>query len=74
MSFKDHEQRLMTITTIGIETKALIFDERTHEVRSSDDPITEKLFYARAFQAWADGKVEGTADEIFDAIQEALEV
>jgi len=41
-------------------------------VTSADDPDAERVFYASAFQAWADGKIEGTAEEIFQAVQEAL--
>ena len=72
--FEEHEERLMAITAIGIEIKALILDEATDEVSSTDDPDAERLLYANAFQAWADGKFEGSADEVFEAVQEVLEV
>ncbi|WP_309176817.1 hypothetical protein [Bradyrhizobium sp. Ash2021] len=41
---------------------------------SADDPDADRLVYAIAFQAWADGKIEGTAEEVFDAVQETLEI
>lgn len=78
MSAESHipydERRLMAITTIGIETRALVFDEDTEEVLQTNDPAAERLFYVKAFQAWVDGKFKGTAEEIFDAVQEALDI
>jgi hypothetical protein len=32
------------------------------------------MVYAAAFQAWVDGNITWTAEEIFEATQEALEV
>jgi hypothetical protein len=32
------------------------------------------MVYAAAFQGWVDGNITGTAEEIFEATQEALEV
>jgi hypothetical protein len=40
---------------------------------STDDPKAEKAVYAKAFQAWADGMIEGTAEDIFETVQEVLE-
>jgi hypothetical protein len=34
----------------------------------SDDAAAIKDFYARAFQEWSFGNVEGTAEEKFDAV------
>jgi hypothetical protein len=70
----EHENRVAAISVIGIEVQALILDKASDEVVSSGDAEADKLVYARAFQAWADGKISGTAEDIFDAIQEALEV
>ncbi len=53
---------------IGIEEKALVYDERRDKLFLSDDAAAIKDFYARAFQEWSLGNVEGTAEEIFDAV------
>jgi hypothetical protein len=70
----EHESRLTAITTIGLEVKALVFDEGADEIVYTNDARAEKLLYARAFQAWADGKIEGSADDIFETVQEVLEM
>jgi hypothetical protein len=44
-----------------------------NETSSTDDPDAEKVVYARAFQAWADGRIEGTAEDIFESVQEVLQ-
>jgi len=69
----EHEDRVSAITTIGVEVRALVMDEDSDELISNEDPDAEKQVYAKAFQAWADGKISGSADDIFDAIEEALE-
>lgn len=53
---------------IGIEEKALIYDEQSDKLLLSDDAAAIKDFYARAFQEWSLGNAEGTAEEIFDAV------
>ncbi len=68
-----HENRLAIITAIGIEVHALVLDERTDEIVSTANPQADKLVYARAFQAWAEGRIEGEAEEIFESVEEALE-
>jgi hypothetical protein len=69
----EHEDRVATITAIAVEAKALIPDEGGEEMISTNDPKAEKAVYASAFQAWADGKIEGTAEDIFETVQEVLE-
>ena len=69
----EHECRLTAITTIGVEVKALVFDESAKEIIFANDARAEKLLYAKAFQAWADGKIEGNAEDVFETVQEALE-
>jgi hypothetical protein len=69
----EHKNRVAAITAIAIEAKALIFGESTDETSSMDDPNAEKVLYAKAFQAWADGRIEGTAEDIFETVQEVLE-
>ena len=40
----------------------------TDEVSASSDEAAIKRLFARAFREWAEGNVEGTAQEIFDAV------
>jgi hypothetical protein len=63
-----YEDRLVILEEIGIEENALEHDESTDEVSASNDEAAIKRFFARAFQEWAEGNVEGTAQEIFDAV------
>ena len=70
----EHEDRVAATTVIGVEVQALVLDEASDEVVSNGDPEADRLVYVRAFQDWANGKISGTAEEIFDAIEEALEV
>jgi hypothetical protein len=62
------EERLAALEELGIEEKALIYDEAGDKLSVSDDETAIKDFYARAFQEWSLGNVEGTAEEIFDAV------
>ncbi|XUM23393.1 hypothetical protein ACRAVF_08615 [Bradyrhizobium oligotrophicum S58] len=71
--FDEHEGRVRFITAIAMEVKALTLSESRDEMISTIDSGAEKLVYARAYQAWADCKIEGTADDIFEAVQEVLE-
>jgi hypothetical protein len=57
-----------------MEVKALTLSESRDEMISTADPNAEKLVYARAYQARADCTIEGTADDIFEAVQEVLDV
>jgi hypothetical protein len=36
-------------------------------------PIKRKQVYARVFQAWADGRIEGTAEDVFETVQQVPE-
>lgn len=69
----EHEGRVAIITAIAKEVKALTWSESGDEITTTTDPNVEKLLYARAYQAWADCKIEGTADDIFEAVQEVLD-
>jgi hypothetical protein len=62
------EERLAVLEEMGIEEKALVYDEAGDKLLVSDDLAAIKDFYARAFQEWSLGNVEGTAEEIFDAV------
>ncbi|HEY8670414.1 MAG TPA: hypothetical protein VIL63_06225 [Terriglobales bacterium] len=63
-----YEDRLVILEELGIEENALEHDEFTDEVSASSDEVAVKRFFARAFQEWAEGNVQGTAQEIFDGI------
>ena len=71
--FEEHENRVAVITAIGIEVKALVFDQSADEITSAEDPGADRLVYAGAFDAWAHGKIEGSAEDIFESVQEVLE-
>ena len=70
--FDEHERRLAEITAIGVEVKAFFFDGEADEVTLTGDQSADRRLYARAFQAWADGKIEGEAEDVFETVQEAL--
>lgn len=71
---EEHEDRVTVINAIAMEVKALTSSESGDEVISMTDPNAEKLVYAKAYQAWADRKIEGTAEDVFEAVQEVLDV
>jgi hypothetical protein len=70
----EHEGRVAIISAIATEVKALSLNKSGDEMISMTDSNAEKLVYARAYQAWADCKIDGTADDIFEAVQEVLDV
>jgi hypothetical protein len=72
--FEEHEERVAAITKIAVDLRALIVDDSTDELSSAEDHDADKMVYVATFQAWVDGKINGTAEEIFEATQEALEV
>jgi hypothetical protein len=59
---------LFALEEMGIEEKALIYSDTSDRISVSEDQTAIKDFYARAFQEWALGNVEGTAAEIFEAV------
>jgi hypothetical protein len=70
--FGERQDRDDTIQEIAIETGALELNEDTDEVGSNLDEEADRETYARVFRAWADGKISGTAEEIFQAVTDAL--
>jgi len=68
-----YEDRLVILEELGIAGNALEHDESTDEVSASSDETAIKRFFARAFQEWAEGNVDGTAQEIFDAVVTLLD-
>jgi len=66
------EELLVALEEMGIEEKALIYDGASDKLCVSEDQTAIKDFYARAFQEWALGSVEGTAAEIFAAVTSKL--
>lgn len=72
--YDEHESRVATITTIAIEAKAVTRSESKAEINPTNDQDAEKMVYARAFQAWAEGRIGGNAEDIFETVQEVLEI
>ncbi|MDN3273570.1 hypothetical protein QWJ07_04885 [Frankia sp. RB7] len=70
----EHEGRISVIRAIAIDAKAVARSEDNEETIPTNDENAEKAVYAKAFQAWAEGKVEGTAEDIFESVQEILEI
>ena len=70
---QEHEDRIVAIEAIAIEVKAIIHDGDNDETSSAEDPDADKRTYASVFQAWADGKISGTAEEVFEAVNTVLE-
>jgi hypothetical protein len=70
---QEHEDRIVAIEAIAIEVKAIIHDGDNDETSSAEDPDADKRAYASVFQAWADGKISGTAEEVFEAVNNVLE-
>jgi hypothetical protein len=68
-----YEDRLVILEELGIAENALEHDESTDEVSASSEEAAIKRFFARAFREWAEGNVEGTAQEIFDAVVTLLD-
>ena len=68
-----YAERLAILEDLGVQEKALVQDDGLDEVTVTNDDQAKKDFYARAVQEWAEGNVEGTAQEIFDAVTTLLE-
>ena len=68
-----YEDLLVILEELGIEENALEHDDSTDDVSASSDEVAVKRFFARAFQEWAEGNIQGTAQEIFDAIVTLLD-
>jgi hypothetical protein len=66
-------ERMAILEDLGVQEKALVEDDDLDEVTVADDDQAKKNFYARAFQEWAEGNVEGTAQEIFDGVTMLLD-
>ena len=68
-----YAERMAILEDLGVQEKALVQDDGLDEVTVADDDQAKKEFYARAFQEWAEGNVEGTAQEIFDGVTMLIE-
>jgi hypothetical protein len=66
-------ERMAILEDLGVQEKALVQDDGLDEVTVADDDQAKRNFYARAFQEWAEGNVEGTAQEIFDGVTMLLD-
>jgi hypothetical protein len=70
---EEHEARLSAIAAIALKQGAVVIDPDTDEISSNLDEEADKQTFATVFQAWAEGRISGTADEVFEAINEILE-
>lgn len=68
----EHETRVSVVTAIAVDVEAIVFGRSTNEMGYRNDEA-EKLLYAKVFQAWADGRIEGNAEDVFETVQEVLE-
>ena len=68
-----YAERMAILEDLGVQEKALVQDDGLDEVTVADDDQARRNFYARAFQEWAEGNVEGTAQEIFDGVSMLVE-
>ncbi len=62
------------IKAIALEVRTLVHDEASGELVYSDDPEADKRLYARTFEDWAAGKIDGSAQVIIATIREILEL
>jgi len=69
----EHEVRLALIEEICIDKGALVYDIDTDGVFFSANDGAYKNAYVAVFQAWANGTIKGTAEQIFDATKSILE-
>jgi hypothetical protein len=65
---EEHENPLAEIRSVAKAVNALVNDEENDEASSDAD----KQVYAKVFRDWADGKIDGTAEEIFECVTEVL--
>jgi hypothetical protein len=70
---EEHEVRLSAIAAIALKRGAIVMDPDTDEISSNLDEEADNQTFATVFQAWAEGRISGTADEVFEAIKENLE-
>ena len=69
----EHEVRLVLVEEICIDKGALVLDPITGDVYFSADEDAYKNAYVAVFQAWANGTIKGTAEQVFDATKSILE-
>lgn len=72
-SHVEREERRAAIEAIGLDVKALVQDEITDQVSSAEDEEATKQAYEKVLQAFADGKLPGTEDEVFQDAKDILE-
>jgi hypothetical protein len=63
----EHEERLVLIEEICMDKGALVLDT----VTDADD-AAYKNASVTVFQAWADGTIKGTAEQVFEATKSIL--
>jgi hypothetical protein len=67
-------ERRDIIANICLTAGALMNDPDIEgEITSAEDPEADQAAFAQVFRAWVDGKLGGTADEVFEATKTLLE-
>ena len=69
----EHEETLALIEEICVDKGALVYDIDTDNVFFSADEEAYKSAYVTVFQAWAQGTIKGTAEQVFVATKSILE-
>ena len=69
----ESEQRMVLVEEICIDTGALVLDPDTGEIYFTADDDAHRNAYVTVFQAWANGTIKGTAEQVFDATKSILE-
>lgn len=69
----EHEERLVLIEEICIDKGALVYDDLDDEVYFTANDAASKSAYVTVFQAWAQGLIKGTAEQVFEATKSVLE-
>jgi hypothetical protein len=68
-----HDQELLSaLESLGLEEEALRRDKITGDTSTIEDDAAQRRLYARAFEEWAAGKIDGTAQDVFHAVTSIL--
>jgi hypothetical protein len=69
----DHDQELLSaLESLGLEAGALRRDKITGDTSTIEDDAAQRRLYARAFEEWAVGNIDGTAQDVFHAVTSIL--
>jgi hypothetical protein len=68
-----HDQELLSaLESLGLEEEALRRDKITGDTSTIEDDAAQRRLYARAFEEWAAGNIDGTAQDVFHAVTSIL--